>query len=299
MSRLDQRILFCLLACLLLVPLANAELATETQAVEDEQTTQFLRLSRDEDRKPLALQVSIIRYVPRNQGSGPEYVDLISAVHVAEKDYFADLNKRFKDYDAVLYELVAPENTRLPQGGGSQDPSMLSRVQIGMKSALGLSFQLEEIDYTAENLVHADMSPEQFSQSMDEKGESMLGMLARLWVAGMQQSATSSGALTDIKLMMALFSSNRERALKRVAAEQFADMETVLDGIGGEEGSTLITERNKKALEVLKREIANDKQRIAIFYGAGHMKDMGARLEIDFGLVPTTEIWLDAWDLTQ
>ena len=43
-------------------------------------------------------------------------VDLIGAVHVGEKAYYEALNKQFEDYDAVLYELVAPEGTRVPKG---------------------------------------------------------------------------------------------------------------------------------------------------------------------------------------
>ena len=47
----------------------------------------------------------------------------------------------------------------------------------------------------------------------------------------------------------------------------------------GPEGSTLISERNKRALEVLKREIDRGRHKLAIFYGAGHMPDMAQRLE--------------------
>ena len=43
-------------------------------------------------------------------------VDLIGAVHVGEKSYYEALDKQFEDYDAVLYELVAPEGTRVPKG---------------------------------------------------------------------------------------------------------------------------------------------------------------------------------------
>ncbi len=65
----------------------------------------------------------------------------------------------------------------------------------------------------------------------------------------------------------------------------------------GPEGSTLITERNKKALEVLGKKIDSGAKRLAIFYGAGHMPDMSQRLESDFGLQRKDEQWLTAWDL--
>ena len=51
----------------------------------------------------------------------------------------------------------------------------------------------------------------------------------------------------------------------------------------GPKGSTLISGRNKVALDVLRKEIAAGKKKIAIFYGAGHMPDFQKRLRDDFG----------------
>jgi hypothetical protein len=68
---------------------------------------------------------------------------------------------------------------------------------------------------------------------------------------------------------------------------------------GGEEGSTLITDRNGAALEVLSEQIAAGKERIAIFYGAAHMDDFDRRLREDFELQPGETVWLEAWDLRE
>jgi hypothetical protein len=82
-------------------------------------------------------------------------------------------------------------------------------------------------------------------------------------------------------------------------AEQFTDMEMLTAAFGGEEGSTLITDRNTAALGVLRREIDRGQRRIAIFYGAGHMDDFDRRLRKDFGLQPRETVWLEAWDLRE
>jgi hypothetical protein len=66
----------------------------------------------------------------------------------------------------------------------------------------------------------------------------------------------------------------------------------------GPEGSTLVTERNKKALDVLRRQIKSGKRRLAIFYGAAHMEDMARQLESEFGLQRSGTTWVVAWDLT-
>ena len=65
----------------------------------------------------------------------------------------------------------------------------------------------------------------------------------------------------------------------------------------GPEGSTIITERNKKAFEVLSREIAKGRKKMAVFYGAGHLPDMQRRLEQDFGMQRKGTEWISAWSL--
>jgi len=87
-------------------------------------------------------------------------------------------------------------------------------------------------------------------------------------------------------------------ALKRVVAEQFEDLDGAMGALDGPEGSTLLTERNKKALEVLKQDIDDGQRRLAIFYGAGHMPDMAERLENEFSLKRQgDEQWLTAWNM--
>jgi hypothetical protein len=275
---------------------AAAEAADAKPSGEESRAAnaQFLRLLRDEDEAPLALQAAVVRHVPRDGDKRSPVVDLVSAVHVAEGDYYKGLNRDFNDYDVVLYELVAPQGTRVPKGGGrSQSP--VSALQRGIKTMLELEFQLEQVDYTAANMVHADMSPEQFAESMRRKGESMLSMFLRMM--GHAMARQQAGGASDAQLLFALFDKNRALALKRVLAEQFQDMEGSLLAIEGKDGSTIISERNKVALEVLRKQIEAGHKKIAIFYGAGHMSDFQKRLADDFDLKPASTRWLDAWNL--
>ena len=80
-------------------------------------------------------------------------------------------------------------------------------------------------------------------------------------------------------------------------AEQLENAEGQLDVLGGPEGSTIISERNKKALAVLTTELKAGKKKIGIFYGAGHFADMQDRLLKDFALKRSSEKWLVAWML--
>jgi hypothetical protein len=168
-------------------------------------------------------------------------------------------------------------------------------IQVALTRALELAFQLDAIDYTRPNLVHADMSPEQLAAAMQQRGESVWTILLRMFTYAMTQEDNST--VSDARLLAALFNRNRALALKRIVAEQFRDMEGSIIAIEGPKGSSLISDRNRVALEGLREAIGEGHQKIAIFYGAGHMSDLQRRLKGQFDLVPIETRWLVAWDL--
>jgi hypothetical protein len=271
--------------------------ATAAQSRAKAGKSQYIRVPKDSRGTPTALETSIVHLVPQGSDHPGLTVDLVSAVHVADKSYYEALNKRFEGYDAVLYELVAPEGTVVPKGGLDRNRNALSAVQNAMKDLLELEYQLSGIDYTKANFIHADMSPEQFAKSMQDKGESFWTIFFRLMAAGMVQQANGSGGANEVDLLMAMFDKDRALKLKRVMAEEFADMDVLMTAFNGPDGSTLITERNKAALSVLAKEIAAGKKKIAIFYGGGHMPDMEPRAIAEFHLKRDGQDWLQAWDL--
>jgi len=64
-----------------------------------------------------------------------------------------------------------------------------------------------------------------------------------------------------------------------------------------EEESVIIGERNKAAVEALRRAINEGHNKIAILYGGGHMPDLGRRLREEFDLVPCGVQWITAWSI--
>ncbi|MGA2253718.1 MAG: hypothetical protein ABSG53_03575, partial [Thermoguttaceae bacterium] len=111
---------------------------------ENAAKAEYLRVVHDAQDRAVSLETAIVGFVPATANAADVRVDLIAAVHIADKKYYQELNKRFAGYDAVLYELVAPEGTRIPQGGrkDKRAGNMLSAVQLGMKDLLKLEFQL-------------------------------------------------------------------------------------------------------------------------------------------------------------
>ncbi len=260
---------------------------------------QFLRIKKDENETPQSLQLANVRYIPESSIPEGISVDLISVVHIADKQYYEKLNKEFKDYDVVLYELVAEEGTRVSDKDKGKGKGMLHSIQNGLKNALGLSFQLDEVDYSPENFVHADISPDDFTKSMEDRGESFFAMFLRMWLVGLQQQATNPNAITNMDLIMALVAPDSKKELKILAAHQFLDMEPMMNALEGENGSTIISERNLKALKVLRKEIEKGHKKFAIFYGAAHMPEMARVMMQEFKLKKDSVRWLDAWDLSK
>ena len=267
------------------------------EATEDK----FLRLERNEAGEVLSMDTAIVEFKAAGDENKGVEVTLVGAVHIGEKQYYEQLNKEFDKFDVVLYELVAPKGTRVPKDRSRGGGNPLSMMQNGMQRMLGLEHQLDQIDYQRENFVHADMSPEEFEKSMAERGDNFLAMFFRMVgrdIAEQARQASQNGGRgnnSDANLLLALINRDGSSSMKRIMAEQFEDLEGAMKVIDGPDGSTLITDRNKKALGVLAEQIKEGKKKIAIFYGAGHLPDMAKRLTHDFHLRRGETRWLKAW----
>src|SRR5579885_588658 len=95
-------------------PAPAADPPAQAEPKKKAEPTKFLRVKRDKHDTPVALETAVVRYVPRDGAAGIT-VDLIAAVHVGDKAYYEALNKQMEQYDVLLYELVAPEGTRIPK----------------------------------------------------------------------------------------------------------------------------------------------------------------------------------------
>ncbi|MEC9002603.1 MAG: hypothetical protein VX644_04460 [Planctomycetota bacterium] len=265
--------------------------------------TRFIQVKRTKSGEPEALQTAIVRYVPAT-GDNELIVDLIGAVHVGDRLYYQKLNKLFENYDVLLYELVAPEGTVIPKGGRTESTNPLSMIQTMMKSVLGLELQLEQVDYTKKNFVHADLSPEKMAEAMKKRGDD--GLTLALGIAAdfirsqnvqtRKQATASKQSLPEIDPLSLLLDPQAGNKLKRIMAEQF-DTEEAEDGLGSTLNTILISDRNKAALQVFQKEMVKGHKRIGIFYGAAHMPDFEKRLRLEYGLKLKSHLWVTAWDL--
>ncbi len=261
-----------------------------------EESTDFIRFIEEE--KSDSLQTAVVSY----ESPQKVKVDLVGAIHIADKAYFEALNTRFKSYEAVLYELVGPsiEERKKPEVmKEAQKLQWVGQLQTMMKDALKLTGQLEGIDYQAKNFVHADMNMSQFTKTQDKKQESFLTLYlkaSQAQKAANEKRGVSSDAAGMIMLLKIMTMKDSSTELKRMIAQEFDSVEDIMAGIESGDGTVLVGERNRIALEVMNKEITAGKKRLAIFYGAAHLADMEQRL-LKQGFKRTQIEWLKAWDL--
>jgi hypothetical protein len=254
---------------------------------------QFMRLL-DNGRAGGALQTAIAHY-HNKQGV---HVDLVAAVHIGEQSYYRGLNKTFTAYDAVLYEMVKPQDAGLPAPGAKSD-NPINQLQHFLKDSLNLDFQLDDIDYSRPNFVHADLTKEEFEKLQKDRGESFQSLLLKQFLRALTEPPSGDEVDSDKMvgdLIGALTRPDAERQIKLFLARQMGDMEKKAADFGL--GDTVIlSDRNKKALEVLQKTIAGGKKKIAVFYGAAHMPGISDKLR-DMGFTLDSTDWETAWDLT-
>lgn len=297
---------------------ADEQQAAAEKGQQEESATEapaYIRIRRNERNLAVAMETSVLTF--SNSVEFPDAsVDLIGAVHLGDPEYYDQLNKLFPDYDVVLFEAVMPERAvrlGMRPGGKSAEsrPSLsdeeewndakigfaaISVLQLGMKDVLGMEFQLSAIDYTPDNFVHADMTAEEFEATMKERGESFSQMLLSEMGRSLSSQQQQNPVAMNLDLLLSAFSSDRSWAMRRIGANQLIKAGAGEAFASADGTSTIITERNRKCLEVLREQLQKHR-RIGIFYGAGHFADMGQRMQDEFGFKPGREIWIPAWRL--
>ncbi|KAK4786493.1 hypothetical protein SAY86_003182 [Trapa natans] len=327
------------------------------QAIEDGSTEKFLqnsisiadfmRFKKGSVNGSGELQTAVVSYrksFPWSLLWPFLHVDLVSTIHIADKEYFSTLQKELEPYDCVLYEMVASreslENRRNPaatkklKSSRSRGFNIIGFIQRQMARILTLNFQLDCIDYQAENWYHADLDFETFKLLQLERGESFFTFARDMTIKStkaMIQPATVpedlgpwrskllwasrvlpmplvglliigsvcadvGSPVVEYPELEALSRLDLGAALKVFLARRLTSEFTQVTA-DVEEKSVIIGERNKAAIHSLRKAIEDGHKRIAILYGGGHMPDLGRRLKEEFDLVPSQVQWVTAWSI--
>ena len=279
------------------IPLAKKAIEAPANEIK---ATDFIRVDRND--QAVRLQTGITRY--KKDGV---VVDLIGAVHIADAKYFKQLNTEFTHYESVLFEMVGgndpmvEKNAKENQDAKTKDPmmDMLGNVYGMVSNFLNLQGQKDGIDYTAKNLVHADLSMEEFNKIQSQKGESLIGFALKNAQQAQKKATDHGDGKGDVnapdpnKLLMALLSGDANKLKLEIVGTLGQGDDQVAAFAGN---SVIIGDRNAKCLKVLDQQIKAGDKKIGIFYGAAHFPDMEKRL-LKMGYQQTTHRWLTAWDM--
>ena len=253
------------------------------------------------------LEVPVVSYAKGPAFSSAVSVDFVGAVHLGEKGYYDGLNRAFKEYDVVLFELVS-DGDRLPERRPDQPMSLLGVFQQSLANLLGLTFQLNEVDYSAPNFVHADLSPDELRAAMTARGESLPQLFIKLLKVSsdpaveksLKDHGFTSANLDGINPLLVILrgpTAEERQRIKRFMAQGLVASDSVLKMLEGDNGFSIITDRNKAIMTALNRELVKGKRKIAIFYGVGHLPDLHKRLTTELGFSIVAIQWNKAWSL--
>lgn len=290
-----------------------APIAADAETLRVDPAPRFMRLIYDEEGTPAKLQTAIVRYEaavddeaePTSDAAAEPHlvVDLIAAIHVADRAYYKDLEEQFEQYDVLLYELVKPEGADVPDGTPIVSDDLFSVLADAGLKMLDLTSQKDHIDYTRANFVHADLSPDEMFEAMRARGDDALtislGVLADTLreqnLMEMERESSLAPQQDDIDPFELLLDPDGPMKLKRLFAQQIAAGDAM--SIGPTLNTILVEDRNAACMRVFQRELARGKKRIGVFYGAAHMPDFDRRLREDFGLMRGAATWRTAWDM--
>jgi hypothetical protein len=313
---MKKRFLFvasCLLAALRAEPVAAPAVAPAPEA--EAEIPQFIRV--EEKEAATELQTAVVKFT-----KGEASVELVGAIHIADKKYYEALNKRFEGYEAVLYEgigggkpaaapAVKDAGVDLEEGEKTLDERVadlddfIAEAQAekpkanldGLHGAfeagarwLGLSYQMKEIDYRKANFVHADLTLEEFAALQAERKENLVSFMLK---TGMQASKKPVKEPSSIRLLTSIIKGSKN-GLKRELVHTLGAGDDQVAGLAGE--NVIIGDRNAKCLQVLDEQVAGGRKKLCIFYGAAHFPDMEKRLAED-GWKKTGTEWMTAWDI--
>ena len=250
---------------------------------------EYIRVKEDE--KSAQLQTAVTQFKKEKVT-----VDLIGAIHIADAQYYQLLNERFKKYDRLLFEMIGGEalgkkdvEVERPEGAVKQDLSLLTRAYNVSADFLQLVGQMDAVDYKAKNFVHADLTLAEFRQLQQVRQESLLSFMLEAGIKAPKPEKEPN----SMRLLVSILKKDAN-AVKLELVHVLGQGDEQIGAMDGE--NVVLTDRNKRCLDVLRREAAAGHHKIGIFYGAAHFPDMVKRLEA-MGYQQVGQEWMTAWDV--
>lgn len=255
-----------------------------------------------------ALEVALRRLAPVH-GAGPA-IWMVAVTHIATTNYYEQLQRFLDAQPLVLFEAVRTEEGRMPKHREGYS------LQADLAHALGLTFQLDEIDYDRPNFHNSDLSLEQLTrifaantntvtESGADEGKSAAGAVEFGALVQAMSGEGFVGGLARLGVSILASSTRLQAATKVALIEVLGSLPNDLTQIAGLPAGmqrllrVLVEERNAAVVRDLRAALAKRPapKSVGVFYGAGHMADLEFRVCQALGYAPVEDRWLTAFDV--
>ncbi|MFK7962317.1 MAG: hypothetical protein AB8G96_17540 [Phycisphaerales bacterium] len=185
-------------------------------------------------------------------------------------------------------------------GLGADERGEEDNLQASLASALGLAYQLDTVDYDRPHFVPSDMAIDEVNSAMTERGADF--SLVEGTLAGSSLPARVVKMMLNIVGMADRFTGGAASVAMKVMFVEMLGDESVFDSgmqqLDPAFGEVIIDVRNQRVIDDLAAVLTRGPERletIAVFYGAGHLVDLGERMEDQLGYEATGDVqWLPA-----
>ncbi len=216
---------------------------------------------------------------------------LVGAIHIGEKPYYASLQKLLDAQGEVFYEGVkaAPNAPGLAQRPAPKAGDPKPTYQI-LSDALGLDFQLSDIDYRRTNWTNVDLTWAELDALNKAQANGKPSQFDQ--VKGILDPA--GGAAKMLSSMLGIATPGMKEAIKIVMIRA-AGADTT-PGLDPATTKIIVQARNKAVVDALAAASAAPKppRSIAVFYGAMHMPDLQSALVAKYGYRLDEKRWFPA-----
>ncbi len=252
-----------------------------------------------EDNGNISYQNAVASY-----RKGDVLVTLVGSTHVAEKACYDQVQKILEEHEAILFEFLgnpADLIERNPKAMRQLEQS--SGMRKHFSEMLELTSQVEGIDYSDPRFIHADFSSKQYQEALAEfkktpaakKGPDPARM-AEVMKIVQQVSPETLAFLNNRGRKQPLEGAKRKKFLAEIT--RFLSHPHLIRGLKPE-SAVIIGARNKHCLEVLEKQIAKGRTRLAIYFGSAHLAEMEESL-LKNGYAPEGERkWINVWTVAQ
>ena len=273
----------------------------------EEKPRPYVRMEANKDGSRM-LQTAWRKLEPPKD-SGKPVVWLIGVCHVGAKSYYQKTQEKLDSAELVLFEGIGFDGKKEKEKKTAE--SKVSKLQTTLAQSLGLVFQLDAIEYERDHFRNSDLGVAELQAKLagaSPKGKSASKENDPQLRAFMKMLEGDSFALTLVQGILKLFQGNPQfQAMARlVIIETIAASEGDVSKLAAASSpamrrvfKTLIDDRNAVVLKDLRKnmrgkEVPSD---IAVFYGAGHMKDLEERLCKKLAYSPAEETWVTVFSV--